>query len=460
MSFLLLGLIPVALAFGQTEARVTQLPFVQLGDRIANGADSFAITWHTTNAVATYRLSFTQGKETKQARVSYRNVNIETAEPHRVYTAILTGYRPGEKLSYTLSHDGNVVYEGEVAAPKTEKQAYTFAVFGDCGRNTPQQAKISYQTYLKRPDFLVLTGDIVYNSGRISEYQKNFFPFYTGKTASPETGSPLISSTLTVGVPGNHDILDRELARNPDLLAYYYYWTQPLNGPLTTVGGKSTPTLSGPFERQNAILKAAGGRYPRMSNFSFEYGNSHWTVLDANRYVDWSDPELRNWLKEDLAKAAKKTWRFVTFHQPGFHSSATHQQEKQMRQVADLFEAGKVDIVFNGHVHNYQRTFPMQTGDKAGKSTVELAKDDWPVDKKYDGKKITRAKGVIYIVDGAGGAPLYNNDLNNKPELWKPYQANYIADYGFSFVKINGRKLSLVQIDMDGKEVDAITITK
>ena len=26
-----------------------------------------------------------------------------------------------------------------------------------------------------------------------------------------------------------------------------------------------------------------------------------------------------------------------------------------MRLVADLFEAGKVDVVFNGHVHNYQR---------------------------------------------------------------------------------------------------------
>ena len=30
-----------------------------------------------------------------------------------------------------------------------------------------------------------------------------------------------------------------------------------------------------------------------------------------------------------------------------------------MRILAPTFEAGKVDLVFNGHVHNYQRTYPM-----------------------------------------------------------------------------------------------------
>ena len=29
-----------------------------------------------------------------------------------------------------------------------------------------------------------------------------------------------------------------------------------------------------------------------MTNFSFDYGNSHWLVLDSNPYVDLTGPEL------------------------------------------------------------------------------------------------------------------------------------------------------------------------
>ena len=39
-----------------------------------------------------------------------------------------------------------------------------------------------------------------------------------------------------------------------------------------------------------AFTEAAGEAYPRMTNFSFDYGNAHWTVIDSNPYVDWTDP--------------------------------------------------------------------------------------------------------------------------------------------------------------------------
>ena len=36
--------------------------------------------------------------------------------------------------------------------------------------------------------------------------------------------------------------------------------------------------------------------FPRMANFSFDFGNGHWTVLDANPYVDWTNRELQAWV--------------------------------------------------------------------------------------------------------------------------------------------------------------------
>src|ERR1700676_5452325 len=96
-----------------------------------------------------------------------------------------------------------------------------------------------------------------------------------------------------------------------------------------------------------------------MENFSFDWGNSHWTVIDSNDYVDWNDPVLRKWVTDDLHKAKGKKWRFVAFHHPGFNSSKAHFNDQWMRSLSAIFEQEHVDIVFAGHVHNYQRSFPM-----------------------------------------------------------------------------------------------------
>ena len=77
-----------------------------------------------------------------------------------------------------------------------------------------------------------------------------------------------------------------------------------------------------------------------MGNFSFDYGNSHWTVLDANPYVDWTDSTLRDWVKADLAAARTCHLAIRAFHQPGFNSAKKHSDEENMRLLADVFEEG------------------------------------------------------------------------------------------------------------------------
>ena len=218
---------------------------------------------------------------------------------------------------------------------------------------------VAFRAFQEKPDFLLITGDMVYARGRVSEYREKYWPVYNADEASPSTGAPLIRSTLTLAAPGNHDIASRDLEKYPDTLAYFFYWDQPLNGPSDTAGGPAVTALTGPEANQTAFRDVAGAAFPRMANFSFDYGNSHWTILDANAYVDWTDPDLRSWVEADLASAKGATWRFIAFHQPGFNSAGKHFAEQQMRKAAGLFEAGKVDVVFSGHVHNYQRSYPM-----------------------------------------------------------------------------------------------------
>ena len=225
--------------------------------------------------------------------------------------------------------------------------------------------------------------------------------------------------------------------------------------------------LTGSTDGQPGFLEAAKPRYPRMANFSFDYGNSHWTVLDANTYMDWSNPSLREWLNKDLAAAQKATWRIVAFHQPGFNSSVAHFSEQQMRPLSPIFEAQHVDIVFSGHVHNYQRSFPMafapkpQPDGKLRGPKGEVA-GDWTLDKAFgDGAAARRPKGVIYIVSGAGGAGLYNPEQQGKPETWQPFTNKFISQvHSLSVVDVDGKTLRLKQISDKGEQVDAFRIVK
>ena len=150
---------------------------------------------------------------------------------------------PGREFSYRLSKGGEVVFSADAQAPKSGDTAYRFVVFGDCGVNTKEQKAVAFQAYQARPDFVMITGDIVYDRGRISEYREKFWPIYNADVASPATGAPLLRSTVFLAAAGNHDIATRDLGKYPDALAYFLYWSQPLNGPDGREGSASVPAL-------------------------------------------------------------------------------------------------------------------------------------------------------------------------------------------------------------------------
>ena len=245
--------------------------------------------------------------------------------------------------------------------------------------------------------------------------------------------------------------------------------TNPLNGPTDKEGTALVAPVTGPPATKQAFLDAAGPAFPRMANFSFEIGNAHWTILDANTSVDWTDAKLQKWVADDLAAAKNSGWRFVNFHQPGFNSSKSHFDEQYMRILAPVFEKGKVDVVFNGHVHNYQRSYPMHflpeaaaplEPDGKAKKTRRLG-GKWTLDMTFDGKRDTSPEGVIYIVTGAGGQQLYNAEQQDQPETWQEFTFKHISKvHTLSVVDIAGSTMTLRQIMPNGEEADRFAIKK
>jgi hypothetical protein len=177
--------------------------------------------------------------------------------PHVVYRVRIEGLVPGEEFSYRVLKSGDPVFLATARARKSVTQSYRFVLFGDCAQGTPSARTVAYRVSQAKPDFVFITGDIVYTAGRISEYREKFFPVYNADEAAADIGAPLIRSTLFIAAPGNHDTALANFARFPDALAYFLYWDQPLNGPVPppdATGVAHVPT-GDPIARQ-AFLDA------------------------------------------------------------------------------------------------------------------------------------------------------------------------------------------------------------
>jgi 3',5'-cyclic AMP phosphodiesterase CpdA len=482
--FFVRSAIVLALAVSLPAETFITKPYLQIGNA-AKGTD-LVLLWHAGNENADWKVEIKKGSSWRAAGTPTSTLVEAPAgkqipavagkkappppgpaiEAHRVYRAALNGLKSGEEFTYRVSQNGKVVFEATAHARKTGNQAYRFVTFGDTAQDTPSERAIVYQTSLAKPDFVFIPGDIVYGAGRISEYRHHYFPVFNADEASATTGAPLIRSIPTIAAPGNHDTANPNFQRYPDAMAYFLYWDQPLNGPLAALDTKNIPSVNMGDLGRSQFLTGASDRFPRMANFSYDYGNSHWLVLDSNSYADWTNAELRAWVKKDLESAKNATWRFVGFHHPGFNSAKEHFDDQWMRVLSDIFEEEKVDVVFMGHVHNYQRSFPLTFVAKPTSDGKMVAKNgdvagEFKFDKEFGDGATSKPKGVIYIVTGGGGAGLYNPEMQKMPETWQPFTNKFISEiHSFTVVDIDGKKMKVKQISETGEQVDAWQIVK
>ena len=448
-------------------------PYLQFGSNPA--PDRMELLWATPDVDADWQVEYQPGANQSfhpADRPTYRSLKVDGVAPQRIYRVTLTGLEVGGQFAYHVLRGGLPVFESQGKATKGPDQPYQFVVFGDIAAGSVEQKPMAFRAFASNPDFLMVTGDIVYDRGRASEYRDRYWNVYNNTdTPNPNVGVPMMRSVPFVACPGNHDTATRNLERYPDGLAYFYYWSQPLNGLDQPEGSALTPKLTTDDARREAFMRAAGDAYPRMANFSFDYGNAHWLVLDANPYVDWTNKDLQAWVERDLADHQSATWRFVSFHQPGFNSAREHFEQQQMRTLAPLFEKGKVAVVFNGHVHNYQRSFPIRfQPDKnnvlfpttnAGIPRGRLVNGPWSLDKTFDGVNDTTPDGVIYIITGAGGQDLYNPEQQDQPDTWQRFTDKFVSKvHSLTTVEVEGKTLKIKQLTAEGTEIDRFTITQ
>lgn len=309
------------------------------------------------------------------------------------YEAELAGLSPGTEYLYRVTVDGQIMPtpENDEARFRTAgPPPFQFLVFGDSGTGSEGQLQVAARMTAERPALLLHAGDVVMPVGGFPEYQAFYFDPY----------ARLMLRAPIFPCPGNHDYETRDAA--PYLAVH------------------SLPAEDVPA--------ADRGRY-----YSFDRGNVHFVSLDTNRPFDEAlagTGEMLKWLERDLEKA-RAFWRVAYFHHPpygfGYHESETRLALVR-GYLVPILERYEVNLVFNGHEHSYQRTWPLRNG--------EVMEPD---------------QGTVYVTTGGGGSQLY------------PPSPKYTLAYGesahhFMRADVEGYRMTLRAIRADGKEIDRFTL--
>jgi acid phosphatase type 7 len=477
----LLGLTPVenGWATDSTGAPVlfTALPYLQPGvngARVTDSTEQMVIAWQTDNRPATFVVEALE-KTYIPSRVE--RIHGDDGERCYNYAATLTDLPAGKSVRYRVRMNGNVLAEGRFTTRKPAGKPIRFVAFGDNSFGDISDRMIAYRAWQARPDFVMNTGDNVYEDGSDSQYARHFFPVYNAPLAGERVGAPLLASVPFYTIIANHDVHGKDEKKRPiadfkttpDSLAYFTAMHLPLNGPAGLVG----PTCVGPEKSIQHFEAASAGRFPRMANYSYFYGDAFFLCLDSNIYVDPSSPALQSYIESALM-SAEGYWKFVVFHHPPFNVGAEHFTQQHMRALSPLLEKHGVNIVFHGHEHNYQRTRPLKfLPSGPGKSGNVGSKDrlvpgTFTIDRAFDGKSVTRPDGVIYVTTGAGGKALYEPDWNDKPEKWlhpednnADYIARFVSDrHSLSVIDLDKSSLTLTQRDAWGEVLDTVRVTR
>jgi uncharacterized repeat protein (TIGR01451 family) len=500
-------------AFGQ---QVTFSPYIQLGDNDTFGpSDQIVIAWQTdetTPKTSAYKVEFKATEhgfhgdehDLRFVKPSVRVIDNYLAAdpalpsipgaygPHSNYTAVLRDLKYDTVYEYRVTGPG-LPRGGFSSSFRTRKRGpvFSFAVEGDEGyfpvvpnadpaRVIDYEARIAHLVYNAAnislpnqpsrpdPDFILDTGDNVYNVGSEDNYRDFFFPVFNNDKDSNETGAPLIRSKLFFPVDGNHDLGSTGVSANlladnsappfsgnlsgGDALSFFNDFYFPQNGPkgfdIQNAWNGDTPSATGftltyqgqtytspaaieAFRNSTSVDTGKGKKkqIDHQSNYSFDYGNAHFIFLDADPHLfndnlpstnafNAAPPvftpypsALGNWVINDL-DSSKQLWKIVVFHQPAFSSGDATIVNNQMRAVAKLLEDHGVNFVFNGHEHNYQRTLPIRsTSRTAGPVSTTAGSPAVFLDSNFNGKSKTVPDGVLYIVEGAGGNRDFDGDF-------------------------------------------------
>lgn len=356
-------------------------PMLQFGT-----LDSMTIVCETstpTKIEVVYGMNALFGKKESTANfASISEVTIRGLEPNTRYFYRVDGV---DEKGQTIRSE---VKSFQTAI--TPDRAWAFAIIGDTQRNPAVTKKCAQGAFACRPNFLLHCGDVVDDGFAKNQWLKDLF----------EPCSELLSQIPMFPVIGNHE---------KDSHWYYDYFALPK---------------------------------PEYY-YTFHFGNAQFFMLDTNRPMKPGSDQYV-WLEKELA-ASKATWKIAAHHHPCFSSDeddyGDHVKglpipgygygDSNAKNAIALYEKYGVDIVFNGHIHVYERTWPILN------------------------MSINLKKGVRYITSGGGGGHL---ESPAPQRTWFSLHVN--KAYHYCHTVVFDRTMVFKAYDIEGRLFDTFEMTK
>ncbi|MBX9695687.1 MAG: phosphohydrolase, partial [Cyanobacteria bacterium] len=135
------------------------------------------------------------------------------------------------------------------------------------------------------------------------------------------------------------------------------------------------------------------------------------------------------------------------------------------RLLCEIFQAFGVDVVFSGHSHMYERSFPLTLSLVPQPDGRPVSEDGQVrghifLDKEFGGKSLRKPKGVIYVTSGAGGKGLSADHRPNLTSLPEYLRTVELDNMSVTVVETAGNQLTLQQVSTGSKLIDEFVIEK
>lgn len=247
-----------------------------------------------------------------------------------------------------------------------KQSSVRFVVIGDTGTGSRKQMEVAQMMLRYRQvfpyEFVLLVGDNMYGSEKASDYKQKFENIYR----------PLLDQQVKFyAALGNHDESNQRFYEHFNMEGQEYY--------------------------------------------RFRKGNVSFYSLNSN----YMDKKQIDWLNEKLATDTA-TWKIAFFHHPPYSSGGKHGSDTKLRRVIEpIFMKYKVDVVFNGHEHFYERIKPQH--------------------------------GIHYFISGSGGKLRKGDVKKGSPLTDKAFD----LDMSFMMLEINDDQLHYQVISRTGATVDS-----
>jgi hypothetical protein len=319
--------------------------------------------------------------------------SIDLPDAKRIHEAALVGLTPATPYFYEveLTDDAGATIKSGPLTFQTgvgPDSAWSFAVIGDTEARPHINDTLAKAIWGERPNFLVNVGDLTDGGQHHHKFEWNF-EYFLGM-------NQLIGRVPVFPVPGNGE---------SDLHWYNQYHALPL---------------------------------PR-NTYSFRFANAEFFMLDSNRPMGPGSEQYR-WLEEKL-RQSKATWKIACHHHPTYTSDENDYGnawkepsvlgDLKVRSVVPLYEKYGVDLVFFGHLHSYERTWPLAEG------------------------KVNRLRGVRYIQAGGGGG-----NLENAAPTRSWFTTQLYRGHHYCILSVHQGSLRFKMHDLEGRLRDSFEIEK